>query len=186
MLCPVSTAHMQPFSWILAQIQYDTYIPTWCVINYSCPFGRPPLLLTRLANQRYYSIGGFCCKLKQLLSPCIAGGLLKDCYTNRKFPPVRTGIFIRSMQSAPVVHTLSLLFYTFIQITSCTHQAVWSTICNLNPHVHHNRGVPVGRRFQKVKICVWKNEKSWILPPDCSYPAPVILSPPDTLFRQVT
>ena len=33
----------------------------------------------RLANQHYYIIGGFYCKLKRLLSTCIAGGFFKDC-----------------------------------------------------------------------------------------------------------
>lgn len=35
----------------------------------------------RLANQHYYIIGGFYCKLKRLLSTCIAGGFFKDCLT---------------------------------------------------------------------------------------------------------
>lgn len=35
----------------------------------------------RLANQHYYIIGGFYCKLKRLLSTCIAGGFFKDYLT---------------------------------------------------------------------------------------------------------
>ena len=37
----------------------------------------------RLANQHYYIIGGFYCKLKRLLSTCIAGGFFKDCLTRK-------------------------------------------------------------------------------------------------------
>ena len=55
---------------------YDTYNSTLYVINYFCPFGRPPLINKNgWRTCYYYIIGGFYNNAKAILTTRIAGGL---------------------------------------------------------------------------------------------------------------
>ena len=62
------------------------YFPSkfWCehyMINYSCPLWTTSFALLGWRTKVIIALEVFYCKLKQLLSPCIAGGFIKDCYT---------------------------------------------------------------------------------------------------------
>ena len=64
------------FFYISVQKLYDTYNSTLYVINYYCPFGRPPLINKNgWRTCYYYIIGGFYNNAKAILTTRIAGGL---------------------------------------------------------------------------------------------------------------
>ena len=64
------------FFYISVQKLYDTYNSTLYVINYFCPFGRPPLINKNgWRTCYYYIIGGFYNNAKAILTTRIAGGL---------------------------------------------------------------------------------------------------------------
>ena len=76
-----------------AQIQYGTYNSIYYVINYLHPTLDTSFDLCGWRTSTIISLEVFYCKLKHCYLTCIAGGLLKDCPTNKTPLHIRKGVF---------------------------------------------------------------------------------------------